>query len=59
MACSKACPSTVMGVILEQTRVIPDCFACGTCFETCPVKAISFDKGKLGIVPDGKFPKEN
>lgn len=46
MACSKACPSTVMDAILKQNRVIPDCFACGTCIETCPVKAISFGSGK-------------
>lgn len=58
-ACSKACPSTVMEAILKQNRVIPDCFACGTCIETCPVKAISFEKGKRDIPPEGKFPKEN
>ena len=59
LACSKACPSNVMEAILKRDRIIPDCFACGTCIETCPVKAISFDKGKRDIPPKGKFSKEN
>ena len=54
-ACSKACPSTVMGAILKQNRVIPDCFACGTCIETCPVKAISFESGERQKTIEEKF----
>ena len=53
--CEKACPSTVMGAILERGRVIPDCFACGTCIETCPVDAISFKSGRRMCPPEGKF----
>lgn len=56
-ACSKACPSTVMDAILKQDRVIPDCFSCGTCIETCPVNAISFECGKRQKPPTGKFDK--
>ena len=58
-ACSKVCPSTVMDAILKQDRVIPDCFACGTCIETCPVKAIMFTKSKRQIPPVGKFTNKN
>ena len=36
-----------------------DCFACGTCIETCPVKAVSFNAGKREVPPDGKFEKNN
>ena len=54
-ACEKACPSTVMGAILKQDRVIPDCFSCGVCMEVCPVKAISFEKGKPQRPPADKF----
>ena len=57
-ACSKACPSTVMGAILKQDRVIPDCFSCGTYMEICPVNAISFERGKRQKPPAGKFDKE-
>lgn len=56
-ACSKACPSTVMDAILKQNRIIPDCFSCGTCIETCPVDAITFEHGKRQKPPDGKFDK--
>jgi NAD-dependent dihydropyrimidine dehydrogenase PreA subunit len=54
-ACEKACPSTVMGVILKRDRVIPDCFSCATCLETCPAGAISFRAGKRSRPPAGKF----
>lgn len=54
-ACAKACPSTVMGAILKQDRVIPDCFSCGTCQATCPTKSISFDRGRRVEPPVGKF----
>jgi polyferredoxin len=55
MACSKACPSTVMDAILKQDKIIPDCFSCGTCIQTCPVNAISFEHGKRRKPPAGKF----
>jgi polyferredoxin len=54
-ACEKACPSTVMGAILQRDRTIPDCFACGTCIETCPTQAISFRAGRRAKPPAGKF----
>jgi len=54
-ACEKACPSTVMGAILQRDRVIPDCFSCGTCMETCPAQAISFRAGKRSRPPADKF----
>lgn len=57
-ACSKACPSNVMEAILKQDRVIPDCFACGTCIEVCPVEAIALKKGKRQVPPEGKFIKQ-
>ena len=43
-ACEKACPTDVMGSILNKEKVIPDCFSCGTCIEICPVNAIEFKK---------------
>jgi polyferredoxin len=55
MACSKACPSTVMDAILKQDKIIPDCFSCGTCIQICPVNAISFTHGKRRKPPVGKF----
>ena len=38
--CERACPSTVMGAILKRDRVIPDCFSCGNCIDSCPTNAI-------------------
>lgn len=55
--CSKICPSTVMDAILKQNKVIPDCFSCGNCIESCPVKAISFAKGKREKPSKDKFPE--
>jgi len=49
---------TVKDAILKQDRIIPDCFSCGTCMETCPVNAISFERGKRQKPPAGKFDKE-
>ena len=43
-SCERACPSDVMGAILNKKKVIPDCFSCGTCTEVCPTKAISFGR---------------
>ncbi|UCD53427.1 MAG: hypothetical protein JSW27_12400 [Phycisphaerales bacterium] len=54
-ACEKAFPSTVMGAILKRDRVIPDCFACGTCIESCATKAIAFQTGRRAKPPVGKF----
>ena len=54
-ACAKACPSTVMGAILERDRTIPDCFACGTCIEVCPTASIRLAAGKRSRPPEGKF----
>lgn len=45
-ACSKACPTNVMGAILKQEKTIPDCFSCGTCMNVCPTNSIKFE-GKL------------
>jgi polyferredoxin len=56
-ACAKACPSTVMNVILKRERLIPDCFSCATCIETCPTSSISFESGKRNKPPAGKFQK--
>ncbi|MHB8773087.1 MAG: 4Fe-4S binding protein [Syntrophales bacterium] len=54
-ACAQACPSTVMGAILERDRTIPDCFACGTCIEVCPTASIRLAAGKRSRPPEGKF----
>ena len=56
--CENACPSTVMGAILHHDRTIPDCFACGTCMETCPTGSISFGRGRRDVPPPGKFDRE-
>jgi len=57
--CTNACPSTVMGAILKRDRkTIPDCFACGTCIETCPTNSISFKTGKRTRPPFDKFKQE-
>lgn len=48
-ACEKACPSPVMGAILNRDKiVIPDCFSCGNCIEACPTDAVEFAFGKRG-----------
>lgn len=38
--CVSACPNDAMTAILDQKKVKPDCFICGSCQEICPVKAI-------------------
>lgn len=55
VVCEKACPSDCMEAILKQQRVVPDCFACATCLEACPTKAISFQVGRRAKPPEGKF----
>lgn len=57
-ACVKACPSTVMNVILKQNRVTPDCFSCATCVEACPSGSIDFKPGKRNRPPAWKFDKK-
>lgn len=54
-ACEKACPSTVMGAILKQDKVVPDCFSCGNCIEVCPTKSVQLATGKRGRPPEGRF----
>ena len=54
-ACSRVCPSTVMGAILRSNRVIPDCFACGDCQTVCPTRSISFSPGKRAMPPAGRW----
>jgi ferredoxin len=44
-----------MEAILEADKVIPDCFACGTCITECPTNAITFDVGRRNKPPKGKF----
>lgn len=56
-ACSRACPSTVMGAILKRDRTIPDCFSCATCINVCPTESISFKAGKRALPPENKFDK--
>jgi len=55
VVCEKACPSDCMEAILKQQRTIPDCFACGTCVESCPTQAIDFHIGRRNKPPAGKF----
>ncbi len=55
--CAKACPSTVMNAILKQEQTIPDCFACGSCIDVCPVNAVHVQSGKRNATPAGKFEK--
>ncbi len=57
-ACEEACPSTVMQAILRQEgKTVPDCFSCCTCMNSCPVDAISFEKGKRQKPDISKFKK--
>jgi len=53
-SCERACPSTVMGAILKRDRVIPDCFACGTCIEVCPTGSIRLSAGRRVRPPEGR-----
>jgi NAD-dependent dihydropyrimidine dehydrogenase PreA subunit len=58
--CEKACPSTVMGAILLRDRILPDCFACGSCINVCPTNSIRLAAGKRRRPPAGKFtPRDN
>ncbi|MHB8845050.1 MAG: 4Fe-4S binding protein [Nitrospirota bacterium] len=57
--CATACPSTVMGRILERNGTVPDCFSCGTCMNVCPTKSISFRSGTRALPPAGKFLKRD
>ncbi len=54
--CVAACPSTVMGAILKNdTKTIPDCFACYACREECPTGSITFSMGRRTLPPAGFF----
>lgn len=54
-ACAKACPSTVMEVILKrERRAVPDCFACGTCQDACPTGAVAWRMGRR-VKPPGSW----
>ena len=53
--CATACPSEVMGRILERNGAVPDCFSCGTCMNVCPTKSISFRSGTRTLPPARKF----
>ena len=57
--CATACPSTVMGAILVQDKkIIPDCFACYTCRDVCPTESISFSTRKRTLPPPRHFDKK-
>jgi ferredoxin len=57
LACENACPSPVMGAILRRDKtVVPDCFSCGNCLESCPTGAVSFSYGKRAKPTSGKLP---
>jgi polyferredoxin len=42
MRCVKASPCPTVPSILEESRIRPDCHACGICIESCPEKALHF-----------------
>jgi formate hydrogenlyase subunit 6/NADH:ubiquinone oxidoreductase subunit I len=48
-----------MEAILKQNRIIPDCFACATCIQSCPTNSIHFELKKREKPPAGKFEKRN
>jgi polyferredoxin len=41
-ACTNKAPCSAMPAILEDKRLRPDCYACGTCIEVCPAGALQF-----------------
>ena len=40
--CLKESPCTAINSIIQDHKIIPDCFACGKCIESCPEDALSF-----------------
>jgi len=40
--CVKESPCNAIDPILNGNSIVPDCYACGTCIESCPEDAISF-----------------
>ena len=40
--CIKESPCNAIDPILNKHSIVPDCYACGTCIESCPEDAISF-----------------
>ena len=56
--CAVSCPSTVMSAILRRDKkIIPDCFSCYTCRDTCPTDSIRFSAAKRTLPPEGHFLK--
>lgn len=57
--CVQACPSTVMGAILEQNKkTIPDCFSCYTCRDVCPTGSIRFSSDRRQAPPPDHFSRQ-
>lgn len=42
MQCIKASPCNAIEAIIDNRKVVPDCFACGACIKACPEDALSF-----------------
>lgn len=40
--CIKKSPCSAIDSIINNHKIIPDCFACGKCIESCPEDALSF-----------------
>ncbi len=40
--CVQESPCNAIDPILNEHSIVPDCYACGTCIESCPEDAISF-----------------
>ena len=40
--CIKESPCSAIAPIIKDQRIIPDCYACGKCIESCQVDALSF-----------------
>jgi polyferredoxin len=40
--CIKESPCSAIDPILNKQSIVPDCYACGTCIESCPEDAITF-----------------
>lgn len=56
-ACERACPTTVMGAILRDEKVKPDCFACQRCVQSCAVGAVTFSHGMSQAEDTGRAEK--
>jgi polyferredoxin len=40
--CIKESPCTAISAIMKDQTIIPDCYACSKCIESCQVDALSF-----------------